>query len=73
MPLMLSQACRGLAGGKHLLVMYINTLWLECVYSTIHVKNFKAEKFRRWPWKYKTFPPKLLLHIHVCKVSKDSL
>ena len=43
---------------------------------TVYVKSFEAEKFRRfrrWPLNYETFPPKLLLHIHMCKVSKDSL
>ena len=46
-----------------------------CV-CTVYVKSFEAKKFRRFrssPLNYETFPPKLLLHIHMCKVSKDPL
>ena len=46
----------------------------EIIRATFPELNIaRHEKFRVLPFNYETFPPNLLLHIHVLNVSKESL
>ena len=62
-----------------LLLMFLSefcNLLTTFMHYTVYVKSFEVEKFRTFrtsSLNYETFPPNLLLHIYVWKVSKDPL